>query len=98
MEHEMPDDESSPDATSVDEFPADEDPTDIEGWHTPLYTPDGPMARGPEGEAVRLYPDGAVTTFTDDLISRTDASDQVEETRDMSGDRIEAPSTEDIYE
>jgi len=57
-------------------FPQDEDPTDTDAWRTPLYTPDGPMARDDQGDYVRFLEDGSVMTFTQDGISQTDPADQ----------------------
>jgi hypothetical protein len=95
----MSDEESPVDATSVDEFPADEDPTNIEGWHTPRYTQDGPLAYDDSGDHVRFQPDGSVLTITDDARSWTDATDQTDDTRYEPGAApTEATPTEDIYE
>jgi hypothetical protein len=95
----MSDDESSVEATSVDEFPSDEDPTNIEGWHTPRYTEGGLLANDDSGNHVRFEPDGSVLTLTDDARSRTDAENQMADTTYAPGTEPSEPvPSDDIYE
>jgi hypothetical protein len=90
-----------------EQFPADEDPTNTQGWGIPVQMPDGLTAYqgqnfiGGAGASVVLDPDGSVTSYTAQGISRTDSLDQevtvIDDGRGNDGSGVFPPSTDDPY-
>jgi hypothetical protein len=88
-------------------WPADENPTDTSGWGIPVLMSDGETAYqgqnfiGGAGASVVWDPEGNVTSYTAQGISRTDSLDGqvtvIDDGRGDDGSGVFPQSTDDPY-